>query len=137
MLKEKPFSTFADLSEKADIAWAGCQKEDVLEAFSHHPMIGDRESIARKFTSTADWTRNEQSSMNEAHQEIIESLVKYNQLYVKKFGYIFIVFATGKSAEEMLNILKDRLNNPAAEEFEIAKAEQHKITQLRLKKLFQ
>jgi len=87
------------------------------------------------FASTAQWASGEQSGVSEASQRTLESLAKGNDDYEKKFGYIFIVCATGKTADEMLALLEARLKNNPAEEIEIAADEQNKITKLRLEKL--
>ncbi len=124
-----------DLLEKSDSVWAECVEEDWLEAFTHHPKIGDVDSLKKKFASTAAWAGNEQSGVNAANDEVIQALAKGNDDYEKKFGFIFIVCATGKSAEEMLALLSERIHNDRDTEIHIAAAEQNKITQLRLKKL--
>ena len=130
-----PFSTKEHLLQKADDIWKGLTKEDWLEAFQHHPKIGDIKSLREKFASTAKWASGEQASVQQAPEQIIEQLAKGNHHYEAKFGYIFIVCATGKSAEEMLQILKSRLPNKAEDELMIAAAEQARITKIRLEKL--
>ena len=137
MVSKRPFKDIAHLQNHADRVWQSCNKSDVLEAFSHHPKIGDRESLSKKFADTAEWAKNEQSSVEHAGSEIIKKLEKANLEYLAKFGYIFIVFATGKSASQMLDCLRIRLKNEHKAEFEIARAEQIKITKLRLQKLFE
>ena len=95
------------------------------------------ESLAKKFASTAEWAYGEQSGVNIAAKETIEALAEANRLYEEKFGYIFIVCATGKSAEEMLGLLQSRLKNSPNEEIQIAADEQNMITKLRLEKLLE
>ena len=123
------------LLQKADEVWYSLSEKDWLEAFAHHPKIGDMASLKEKFASTAKWAAGEQSSVQQVSQQTIEALAKGNKDYEDKFGYIFIVCATGKSAEEMLQILKARLPNKPEEEIKIAAAEQAKITRIRLEKL--
>jgi len=136
-LAEKiPFHSIEELKKAADAAWSGCEKNDWLEAFSHHPKIGDVKSTERKFASTKQWASREQASVKTAGQTVLQELKDLNDAYEKKFGYIFIVCATGKSAEEMLSMLKSRLENSSHEEIKIAAAEQNKITHLRIDKLF-
>jgi 2-oxo-4-hydroxy-4-carboxy-5-ureidoimidazoline decarboxylase len=130
-----PFSTKEHLLQKADDIWMGLTEKDWLEAFQHHPKIGDIKSLREKFASTAKWALGEQVSVQQAPEQIIEQLAKGNHDYEAKFGYIFIVCATGKSAEEMLQILKSRLPNKAEDELMIAAAEQARITKIRLEKL--
>jgi 2-oxo-4-hydroxy-4-carboxy-5-ureidoimidazoline decarboxylase len=132
---QRPFSTAADLQAKVAAAWNELTHEDWLKAFASHPKIGDLESLRKKFASTASWASNEQSGVNSAAEETLKELAEGNDLYEKRFGHIFIVCATGKTASEMLSLLKERLNNLPEVEFKIACNEQKKITQLRLEKL--
>jgi len=136
MMMGFPFSSKKSLLKHADSAWEKCIKADWLEAFTHHPKIGDIESLAKKFATTKDWAGSEQAGVNAADMTTLHALAKGNDLYEQKFGYIFIVCATGKSAKEMLTLLEERLPNKAKKEILIAKEEQHKITKIRLNKLF-
>ena len=124
------------LFERSDHIWKQMDQEDYLEAFSHHPQIGaDPEQIRRRFKSTQSWSSEEQSGMNEADEGIIQRLAQGNREYLERFGYIFIVCATGKSAVEMLDLLEARLPNAPEDELLIAAQEQAKITRLRMEKL--
>ena len=136
MINERPFRSEDDLFQKANIVWLEqCGEKDWLEAFSHHPKIGDLKSLEERFASTKAWAGSEQASLRKAGADVIAELAKGNEDYEKKFGFIFIVCATGKSAEEMLALLKDRLPNSYEQELRIAAGEQAKITHLRLQKL--
>ena len=137
MMAYFPADDMESLLEEAEEIWYECSGDDWKEAFANHPKIGDVESLAKKFASTAQWASGEQSGVNAASREIIEALAEENRLYEEKFGYIFIVCATGKSAEEMLGILQSRLPNTPEDEIEIAAEEQNKITKLRIEKLLQ
>lgn len=137
MLPFIPADDMIELLEDAEELWWQCNEDDWKEAFSHHPKIGDAESLATKFASTAQWAWGEQSRVNMASAEIIKALAESNSLYEEKFGYIFIVCATGKTAEEMLEILQERLKNDPEEEIKIAADEQNKITKLRIEKLLE
>lgn len=142
MMAYFPADDLVELLEDAEVMWYECSKDDWKEAFAHHPKIGDLESLANKFASTAHpvaigWASGEQSGVNGAAKETIEALAEANRLYEEKFGYIFIVSATGKSAGEMLAILQSRLSNAPEEEIKIAAEEQNKITKLRLQKLIE
>lgn len=130
-----PFSNKDSLFQKADDVWNGLTESDWCEAFRHHPKIGDVESLKKKFASTASLASNEQASVKQASQQTLRFLARGNEDYEEKFGFIFIVCATGKSAEEMLDILQSRLQNNEEDEMRIAAAEQAKITTLRLEKL--
>lgn len=130
-----PVVNKAYLFQKSDEIWYNCEEKDFIEAFTHHPKIGDTKSLKEKFANTSQWASGEQSGVNYANDEIITALEKGNIDYENKFGYIFIVCATGKSAEEMLILLLDRLPNDSNTEIQIAMEEQNKITKIRLKKL--
>ncbi|MFT3678706.1 MAG: 2-oxo-4-hydroxy-4-carboxy-5-ureidoimidazoline decarboxylase [Ferruginibacter sp.] len=135
MLPFFPADDMVELLNDAEDQWYECSEADWLEAFTHHPKIGDIESLKKKFASTAQWAGNEQGAVNTASEETIQALAKGNEDYEKKFGFIFIVFATGKSAEQMLALLQARLPNTYEQEIKNAMDEQNKITQLRLQKL--
>lgn len=136
MIASKPFSDLEDLMMKADRAWTSTNEIDLLESFSHHPKIGDLKSLEKKFASTKALAGSEQAAVQSASQTTIEQLAEGNMLYENKFGFIFIVCATGKSADEMLSLLKKRINNDRSTELKIAAGEQQKIIQLRIQKLF-
>ena len=138
LIDKFPFTDEKDLIKKAELVWYNeCSKADWLEAFTHHPKIGDTKSLAEKFADTHHLAAGEQDSVNTAPQDVIEQLVKLNTDYETKFGFIFIVCATGKSAGEMLRLLQDRISNSYNEELAIAMGEQYKITILRFQKLFE
>ncbi len=137
LVEKMPFLSMEQLKLAADECWKQCNTKDYLEAFSHHPKIGDRSSLEQKFATTHKWASSEQSSVKDASATVIDQLAEANEAYEKKFGYIFIVCATGKSAEEMLKILTSRLANNPQEEILIAAAEQNKITHIRINKLLE
>jgi 2-oxo-4-hydroxy-4-carboxy-5-ureidoimidazoline decarboxylase len=136
MLKMPPVEDLIDLFENAEEKWYECREQDWKEAFAHHPRIGDIDALRKKFSSDK-FAGDEQSSLNNASEQTLKSLAKANKSYEQKFGYLFIVCATGKSADEMLALLNDRLKNDPEEELKIAMDEQNKITKLRLEKLFE
>ncbi len=131
----RPFTTFADLFVAADAAFATITREDWLEAFTAHPRIGDLDALRKKFATTAAWCASEQSGVVGAGDDVLHALAEGNRRYEERFGYLFIVCAAGKGAAEMLEILRNRLENAPADELLIAAAEQVKITHLRLEKL--
>lgn len=135
MLPFFPAEDMAELLYDAEDQWYECSESDWLEAFSHHPKIGDIDSLKTRFATTAGWASSEQRSVTQATEETLQALAKGNEAYEKKFGFIFIVCATGKSADEMLELLQKRLSNSKEEEIRIAMDEQNKITQIRLQKL--
>lgn len=136
MIKLRPFDSFPSICNNADDIWRSLSRDDWKEAFTHHPKIGDVDQMRKKFASTSTWAAGEQQGVDNASEETLRQLADGNVKYEKKFGYIFIVFATGKSAREMLSILDSRLNNSVEQEIHIAAEEQRKITRIRLEKLF-
>lgn len=135
MLSMPPAEDLIDLFEDAEEKWYECDETDWKEAFLQHPKIGDIDSLSEKFKDDR-FVINEQGSTGLSSEKTIQQLADGNSLYEQKFGYIFIVFATGKSADEMLDILQSRLKNSPDEEIKIAMEEQNRITQNRLKNLF-
>ncbi len=136
MLSVFPVEDLVELLEAAEEKWDELNEADWKEAFEHHPKIGDINSLKEKFADTAKWAAGEQDGVNTANENVLHQLQKANEDYEKKFDNIFIVCATGKSAEQMLGILNERLQNNKEEEIKIAAAEQLSITKLRLQKLF-
>ena len=136
MLALVPYEDLVDVLEDAEQAWYNCDESGWLQAFDHHPKIGDITSLMTKFASTADLASNEQAGVSSANDETLIKLAELNNQYEKKNGFIFIVCATGKSAQEMLAEIKKRINNNRETELETAAEEQNKITKLRLEKLF-
>jgi len=135
MLPFFPADDLVELLEDAEEQWYKCNEDDWKEAFTHHPKIGDIDSLNKKFASTATWASGEQSRVSAAPKHTLEALARGNEDYEKKFGYIFIVCATGKTADEMLAMLNERLKNNPKDEIAVAADEQNKITKLRLEKL--
>ncbi len=129
VVRRRPYSDLRALETTAAEAWARCGRDDFLEAFSHHPRIGDKAALRLKFAG------GEQGSIAEASEETLDALARGNAEYEKRFGHIFIICATGKSADEMLTLLRARLPNVPETELKIAAGEQAKITKLRLAKL--
>ena len=135
MNQNRPFQDGNEVYKKAASIWFSLSSNDWLEAFTHHPKIGDFDSLRKKFHNTKSISKNEQSGLNDAEKSILKDLAESNQLYEDRFGFIFIVCAAGKSADEMLALIKIRLKNNMDTEMLNAANEQNKITQLRLKKL--
>lgn len=128
MLARRPFASEHALLAAARDEWLALSPADWLEAFSHHPKIGERSH----FDATRHLSEREQSGVSAADQNMRAELAARNREYEEKFGFIFIVCATGKSAEEMLALLRTRLANDRETELRIAAEEQAKITALRL-----
>jgi 2-oxo-4-hydroxy-4-carboxy-5-ureidoimidazoline decarboxylase len=135
VLAARPFADKAALLAASDAAWAKTGEADWREAFSHHPRIGGKDALRARFAATASWAQGEQAGAAAAGEAVLEALAKGNADYESRFGFLFIVCATGKSAAEMLDLLKSRLTNEAAAEMRLAAGEQNKITKIRLEKL--
>ena len=132
----RPFASIEELFEKADSIWASATEDERLEAFSGHPQIGDIKTLARKYGNKhAANASREQGQIVEAQESVLIALRDGNQRYLENNGFIFIVCATGKSADEMLGLLRDRLRNDRETELDNAAREQGAITRLRLQKL--
>lgn len=132
MLERRPFATDAALYETAERVWVELNADNWLEAFAGHPRIG---GAIQKDSATAKWSASEQSGATHAGADTAEALRAGNLEYENRFGHVFLICATGKSAGEMLAALRDRLHNDAATELRIAAGEQAKITRLRLARL--
>ena len=135
MESERPFSDRRSLIDLGIKFWSQMGEADWKEAFKHHPKIGSADSLQKKFVATKDWAEQEQQGSRSASLSVLEALALGNQTYENRFGFIFIVCATAKKAEEMLQLLELRLNNEPQTELRIAAGEQGKITRIRLERL--
>lgn len=135
MVKGRPFENVGKLKEYARDVWWKLESADWLEAFRSHPKIGEEKAEGQASQRAQHWSGQEQSGVRAASQQTIHTLAELNREYEVKFGYIFIVCATGKSSEEMLGLLRERLGNEPAAELRIAASEQVKITDIRLEKM--
>jgi 2-oxo-4-hydroxy-4-carboxy-5-ureidoimidazoline decarboxylase len=136
MLARRPFVSTADLFASADAEWRASSPEDYREAFGHHPQIGeDLGELRRRFQSAAILSSMEQAGVAVADEATLHELRDSNAAYRERFGFIFIICATGKSAAEMLDALRRRLDNDPSTELAIAADEHAKITRLRLQGL--
>lgn len=135
MARERPFASAESLFAAADREWWRLGREDWLEAFRHHPKLGDQDALGARFGATRAWAASEQGGVSAAGEKALDALAAGNREYEARFGWIFIVCATGKTADEMLALLGARLENAPDDELRIAAAEQAKITRIRLEKL--
>lgn len=131
----RPFTDADALFRVADSVWRSLRDEDWLEAFRAHPKIGEQKAAAVQSEQARSWSAQEQSGVQDAVAETNVALATGNLQYEERFGFIFIVCATGKSSAEMLTILNARLQNDRGTELRVAAEEQRKITRLRLEKL--
>lgn len=135
MARRRPFASRAEVLETAAEVWLALDPEDWDEAFRAHPRIGERKAAPAQSAQAAAWSAQEQAGAATAGDEVAAALAEGNRAYEERFGRIYIVCATGKTADEMLAILRGRLANDPATELHAAAAEQAKITALRLEKL--
>lgn len=140
MTQARPFATADGMAAVADRIWSSLEPADWLEAFASHPRIGEREAGGAGRAGQAGhagWAAEEQAGAESAAREVRERLARGNAEYEARFGYIFIVCATGRTVDEMLRTLEQRLGNDADTELRVAAGEQRKITRLRLAKLLE
>jgi len=135
MVSGRPYNSRDAVLKTADVHWRQLDESDYLQAFEGHPMIGNIHSLQTKYADTRVLAANEQSKVNIASHETLEALVAANAEYKTRFGFVFIVNATSKSAREILVLLQGRLGNSRDEEIHNAAREQCKITRIRLEKL--
>ena len=135
MTAARPFHGLGEMLAEADRVWWSLSEADWLEAFRAHPKIGEKKASAAQSAEAQKWSAQEQSGVAQASAQTISELAERNREYEDRFGFIFIVCATGKSSEEMLGLINDRLRNDTETELRTAAKEQSKITRLRLEKL--
>ncbi|KZZ39895.1 OHCU decarboxylase [Oleiphilus sp. HI0118] len=135
MVEARPFDTIDQCHLAAKTIWDTMEEADFLEAFEGHPKIGDVTSLRKKYAHTKKLASGEQSSVSEADERTIAALAQGNTDYENKFGFIFIVCATGKSAVQMNDLLQARLPNERDTELQNAAQQQALITAIRINKL--
>jgi OHCU decarboxylase len=135
MTESRPFNDLNELRQTAESIWWSLGPEDWLEAFQRHPRIGETRPVQQTTAIAQEWSEQEQSAVRSAGKQTAEALAELNRKYQEKFGYIFIVCAAAKRSDEMLSILRERLENDEQKELQVAAAEQANITKLRLEKL--
>lgn len=135
MVARRPFGSRHAVDKAADEIWQALEASDWLEAFACHPRIGERSSTRPQSERGSAWAAGEQSGVERAHPDVRHALAAANREYEERFGHIYIVCATGKTAEEILALVRARLQNTPAAELRVAAEEQRKITRIRLDKL--
>jgi 2-oxo-4-hydroxy-4-carboxy-5-ureidoimidazoline decarboxylase len=131
----RPFGRPEEMLRAGEAVWNDLSPDDWRAAFAHHPRIGDEDALRARFASTRQWAEGEQAGALGAPEDVLRALAEGNRAYEDRFGYIFIVCATGKTAPEMLELLQARLLHDPETELRVAAVEQARITRLRLKKL--
>jgi OHCU decarboxylase len=135
MVSRRPYATAEALHAAAREIWRSLDGEDWLEAFAHHPRIGSRASDRPQGERGEAWSAGEQAGVDAAQRDVVDELAKINRAYEQRFGFIYIVCATGLSAEEMLAMARARMQHSVQHELTVAAEEQSRITALRLDKL--
>jgi allantoicase len=135
MIARRPFSSEADLLDASDKMWAGLESRERLAAFRHHPAIGGTRAKGKQSETARRWSAGEQSAAQKASADTLAALAAANRAYHAKFGHVFLICASGKSSEEILKNLEERISNEPEVELRNAAEEQRKITRLRLEKI--
>lgn len=131
----RPFADSSQLLEAAEKVWSELESRNWREAFRHHPPIGGKRAKAKQSSASRGWSANEQSASQSAAPAVLDALALENRAYAKKFGFVFLICATGKSGEEILQAIRRRMTHTPEAELRVAAEEQKKITRLRLEKL--
>lgn len=136
MVKVRPYTDSDAVLANADVVWQTMQTQDYFEAFAAHPKIGDLSSLQEKYQNTKALAAGEQTLVDQADESVLLALAEANDQYLNQYGFIFIVCASGKTAQQMLDLLLARLNNTRQQELINAAEEQRKIIMIRIQKLF-
>jgi 2-oxo-4-hydroxy-4-carboxy-5-ureidoimidazoline decarboxylase len=134
MARRRPFHEVSSLPATSDDVWGSLTKADWMEAFLSHPRIGESKATDSSSPNSVAWATQEQQKVADTGDAVKIALAEGNREYEKKFGHLFIVCATGKSAPEMLEILQRRMRNNAEVELHEAAEQQRQIMQIRLRK---
>ena len=134
LMAQRPFTSVRALFATASDAWWSLDPSDWLAAFAAHPRIGEQKPAPTQTEKSAHWSRGEQQGVQGAASQVTARLAELNAFYFEKFGFIFICYASGRSAPQMLEILERRIQNERATEIDNAAAEQARITRLRIGK---
>jgi allantoicase len=135
MLSERPFDSAEALFAASEKAFSTLSREDWLEALRHHPRIGERKADRTQSAQSSAWSAKEQSGIDEAGRAELAEMARLNRDYENRFGFVFLICATGRTLTEMTAALRQRLTNDPDTELAVAAAEHRRITKLRLEKL--
>ncbi|MCW2921437.1 MAG: hypothetical protein JWL76_1311 [Thermoleophilia bacterium] len=127
-----PFAHRDELHAAADEAFDQLDSDDWLQAFAHHPRIGDVDSLRERFAASGALSESEQAGLGEAGEDVVAELASGNVRYEAQFGFVFLIRAAGRSAAEMLEHQRRRLGNDRESELAEAAAQQREITHLRI-----
>ena len=132
LLERRPYAGIADLLVDAEEVWFGLPEPEWLTAFAHHPRIGERKAEAASTAQFASWSRAEQGAAQASLSSLAERLADGNREYEDRFGFRYIVFASGRTAPELLQVLETRLGSTREVELQEAVRQQWAITRLRM-----
>src|ERR1700745_4228715 len=135
MISQRPFAGDANLFERADKIWTHLGRKEWLRAIRHHPPIGSKRGKSKQSIVARQWAAGEHSAAQTSPPETLAILAAANQAYHATFGYVFLICATGKSGDEVLQSLRQRLANDPETELRVAAEEMRKIIRLRMEKL--
>jgi 2-oxo-4-hydroxy-4-carboxy-5-ureidoimidazoline decarboxylase len=127
-----PFAATAALHAAADAAFDELSEDDWLEAFAHHPRIGDVDSLRERFAASGALSEQEQAGLDGTGEDVVQAIADGNLEYEQRFGFVFLIRAAGRSATDMLEQQRVRLGNDRATELRIAAEQQREITHLRI-----
>jgi len=146
----RPFGSADEIITCSDAAVAGLTQADLEQALAGHPRIGDRSRAGaavgcgaaagqpgHEARAAAGWSRQEQAGVAAADQSIVRALAQGNEAYERRFGHIYLVCATGRSGAELLSLLRERMDNDPAAEWDVVRRELGKINRIRLRKLLE
>ena len=146
----RPFASADEIITCSDAAVAGLTQADLEQALAGPPRIGDRSRAGaaagrgaaagqpgHEARAAAGWSRQEQAGVQAADQSIVRALAQGNEAYERRFGHIYLVCATGRSGAELLALLRERMDNDPAAEWDVVRRELGKINRIRLRKLLE
>ena len=136
MLKQRPIRSMQQFKQVAEDAFKQLNEADWLEAFAGHPMIGDMSSLQKKYSQAKHLSQAEQAQVAEAQQDTLQQLLDLNHAYLERYGFIFIICASGKPAEVILQALQQRYGQSREQELSTAAEQQQQISFLRMEDLF-
>jgi 2-oxo-4-hydroxy-4-carboxy-5-ureidoimidazoline decarboxylase len=135
MAAGRPYSSAQDAIQRSSVIVGSLTLTDLAEALAGHPRIGEQPDAGDGTGQAADWSRREQSGVDAGDAEMRRALAAANRRYEQRFGHIYLVFAAGRTGKELLNVLRDRLQNEPEDEWEVVRSELQKISALRLQRL--
>jgi OHCU decarboxylase len=135
MVAARPFATLDDLLAASERIWWTTAPEDWHEAIASHPRIGETATRAQVSETARGWSVNEQEAVAASEASVRQELATAIQEYERRFGWIYVVFATGRGAPDLLDDVRARLDNDPEREQVIMAREQLAIMQLRIRKM--